>query len=220
MKILVIEDEPRVADLLARGLQQAQHVADVSHTAEDALMLAADGHYDAAIVDVMLPDMDGFTLIETMRDRGDRFPILMLTARDTVDDKVTGLRSGADDYLTKPFAFQELLARLDALSRRSETFQDTNDITVGPVSRRGNTMYCHGRALDLTPKEFQVLDLLMRNKNTVLSRQQILDRVWSTEADPIANVVDRVIARLRKKLRAADGPAIETARGFGYVIRG
>lgn len=218
VKILVIEDEPRVADLLVRGLQQAQHVADIAADGKAALELAANGHYDAAVLDVMLPDVDGFQIAQTMRERGDTFPILMLTARDTVDDKVSGLKSGADDYLTKPFAFQELLARLDALGRRSDHFQN-EELVAASLVRRDNTIFCHGRSLDLTPKEFQVLDLLMRNKNRVLTRQQILDRVWSTDAEPIANVVDRVIARLRKKVRAAGGPAIETARGFGYVIR-
>lgn len=219
MKILVVEDEARVADLLARGLSQAQHVVDVAHEGQEALMMAADGHYDVAVLDVMLPDMDGFTIAHELRQRGDHFPILMLTARDTVDDKVLGLRSGADDYLTKPFAFQELLARLDALARRTESFQNIDELTVGPLRRVGNTIYCRNQRLDLTPKEFQVLDFLMRNHNQVLSREQILDHVWSTDADPIANVVDRVIARLRKKIHQAHGPVINTVRGFGYVIR-
>lgn len=220
MKILVFEDEPRVAALLVRGLSNANHVVDVAETGNDGLMMASDGHYDAAVVDVMLPDIDGFAVAETLRRRGDHFPILMLTARDTVDDKVMGLKSGADDYLTKPFAFEELLARLDALARRTEVFKNWEELTVGPLTRRGTTIYCQNHRLDLTPKEFQVLDLLMRNANQILTRDQILDYVWSTEAEPTANVVDRVIARLRKKIKAAHGrPVIGTARGFGYVIR-
>lgn len=220
MKILVIEDESRVAELLAKGLLRANHVVDMAETGEDGLMRAADGHYDAAVVDVMLPDMDGFQVCAVLRERGDHFPILMLTARDTVDDKVTGLKSGADDYLTKPFAFAELLARLDALARRAEVFTH-GEVSVGPLTLSGNTVWCRQKQLDLTPKEFQVLELLMRHANQVLTRDQILDYVWSTDADPIANVVDRVIARLRKKLEAAYGDAmISTARGFGYVIRG
>lgn len=219
MKILVIEDESRVAELLAKGLSRDNHVVDVAETGEDGLVMAADGHYDAAVVDVMLPDMDGFQVCSALRERGDHFPILMLTARDTVDDKVTGLKSGADDYLTKPFAFAELLARLDALARRAEVFKH-NDVVVGPLTLSGNTVRCHQKQLDLTPKEFQVLELLMRHANQVLTRDQILDYVWSTDADPVANVVDRVVARLRKKLEAAHGDAmISTARGFGYVIR-
>ncbi len=219
VKILVIEDEPRVAELLARGLTQAQHVVDIAETGANGLMMAADGHYDAAVIDVMLPDIDGFAVSHQLRERGDHFPILMLTARDTVDDKVMGLKSGADDYLTKPFAFQELLARLDALARRTEVFQKWEELRVGPLKRVGTTIYCRTQPLDLTPKEFQVLDLLMRHANQVLSREQILDHVWSTDADPIANVVDRVIARLRKKIHAAHGPVISTVRGFGYTIR-
>lgn len=214
MKILVIEDEPRVAELLDRGLSQSRHVVDVAQHGAEGLQLASDGHYDVAILDVMLPDMDGFQVAQELRRRGDAFPILMLTARDAIDDKVMGLKSGADDYLTKPFAFQELLARLDALGRRGSIVQEQN-VTVGPLNRIANSIYYRGQRLDLTPKEFQVLDLLMRHANQVLSRQQILDRVWSTEADPIANVVDRVIARLRKKV----GPVITTVRGFGYTFR-
>lgn len=220
MKILVIEDEARVADLLQRGLERSHHVVDVAETGEDGLMMAADGHYDAAIVDVMLPDIDGFTVSQELRGRGEHFPILMLTARDTIDDKVQGLRNGADDYLTKPFAFEELLARLDALARRAEVFKPQDELTAGPLTRKGHAVYCDGKLLDLTPKEFQVLDLLLKHANQVLTRDQILDYVWSTDADPIANVVDRVVARLRKKIEAVHGdPVVGTVRGFGYVIR-
>ncbi len=220
MKILVIEDEPRVAELLQRGLSRAQHVVDIAQSGQDGLMMAADGHYDAVVVDVMLPDIDGFMVAHQLRDRGDHFPILMLTARDTIDDKVMGFRSGADDYLTKPFAFEELLARLDALARRAEGFQPNDELVVGPLKRSGMTVYCQGQPLDLTPKEFQVLGLLMRHANQVLTREQILDYVWSTDADPIANVVDRVVARLRKKIESVHGsPVVATVRGFGYVIR-
>ena len=220
MKILVIEDEPRVGELLSRGLSRANHVVDVTNTGENGLMMAADGHYDCAIIDVMLPDVDGFAVAKSLRQRGDYFPILMLTARDTIDDKVLGLKSGADDYLTKPFAFEELLARLDALARRAEVFKPADELAVGPLRRHGSAMYCDGKPLNLTPKEFQVLELLMRHANQVLTRQQILDYVWSTEADPVANVVDRVVARLRKKVEAVHGsPVVATARGFGYVIR-
>ena len=220
MKILVIEDESRVAELLSRGLVRAQHVVDIAETGDDGLYMAADGHYDAAIIDVMLPDLDGFQVAQSLRERGDHFPILMLTARDTIDDKVTGLKSGADDYLTKPFAFEELLARLEALSRRADTFKPNDELAVGPLVRSGTQIYCGGRMLDLTPKEFQVLELLMRHANQVLTREQILDYVWSTEADPVANVVDRVVARLRKKIESAAGdPVVATVRGFGYVIR-
>lgn len=220
LKILVIEDEIRVAALLAKGLAKAHHVVDVAGSGEDGLMMAADGHYDAAVIDVMLPDIDGFTVTEMLRQRGDHFPVLMLTARDTVGDKVTGFKSGADDYLTKPFAFEELLARLDALARRTTVFLDADVLRVGPLTLTRHNVWCDGRQVDLTPKEFQVLHLLMRHANHVLSRDQILDYVWSTEADPTANVVDRIVARLRKKLKGPTGHAvISTVRGFGYVIR-
>jgi DNA-binding response OmpR family regulator len=220
MKILVIEDETRVAALLEKGLAQAHHVVDIAGSGEDGLNMAADGHYDVALVDVMLPDLDGFAVTEMLRQRGDHFPILMLTARDTVDDKVIGLKSGADDYLTKPFAFEELLARLEALGRRNEVFQNLSMLQVGPLTINHHNVWCDGHRVDLTPKEFQVLSLLMRHANQVLTRDQILDYVWSTDADPTANVVDRIVARLRKKLKGSRGQSvISTVRGFGYVIR-
>lgn len=222
MKILVIEDDSRLAKLLERGLSRARHVVDVALLGKDGLRMASDNHYDVGVIDVMLPDMDGFAVAHRLRADQVNFPILLLTARNTVDDKITGLRSGADDYLTKPFSFDELLARLEALARRPREYHDASRITVGPLLLDTNSQMVEvaGRPLDLTMKEYLVLELLLRHRNHVLSRDQILDRVWHADADPAANVVDAVIARLRKKLSAClSDPVIETVRGFGYVIR-
>ncbi|MDA8193597.1 MAG: response regulator transcription factor [Thermaerobacter sp.] len=222
MKILVIEDDARLAHLLEKGLSRARHVVDWADSGTAGITMASNGPYDAAVIDVMLPDMDGYAVSRRLRANQETFPILILTARDTVDDKVFGLRSGADDYMTKPFSFDELLARLDALARRPRNYLAESQVTAGPLALdpHAQTIRCQDHLLDLTLKEFLVLELLMRHPNQVLSRDLILDRVWNALSEPATNVVDAVIARLRKKITAALGnPLIQTVRGFGYVIR-
>lgn len=221
MKVLVIEDDVRLAQLLSKGLIRARHVVDWADSGHSGIAMASNSTYDVAVLDVMLPDMDGYTVAQRLRSNQETFPILILTARDTVDDKVLGLRSGADDYLTKPFSFDELLARIDALARRPRLYRDPR-VTCGPLilDSQAQTILCNDTVLDLTLKEFLVLELLMRHPNQVLSRDLILDRVWNSLADPATNVVDAVVARLRKKIRICIGrPVIDTVRGFGYVIR-
>lgn len=221
MKILVVEDDVRIATLLRKGLTAAGHLVETAQMAADAKYLAADGHFDVLILDVKLPDYDGITLCKEFRDEGLETPILMLTARDSIDDKVAGLTVGADDYLTKPFAFDELLARLTALTRRPAQFVNTHVLKVKDVELFSNTLEVkrNGVPITLTRKEFAVLELLLRNPNQVLSREVILDRVWGTEVEPVANVVDAVIARLRVKLdKGSKKPLIKTVRGLGYKV--
>lgn len=221
MKVLVVEDDVRIAALLRKGLTMAGHLVETTHLAADGKRLVANGHFDVLILDVKLPDYDGIALCKKLRDEGLETPILMLTARDSIDDKVAGLTVGADDYLTKPFSFQELLARLTALNRRPAQFVNSNVLTVRDVDLfpDRSEVVRNGRTISLTRKEFAVLELLLRNTNQVLSRELILDRVWGTDAEPIANVVDAVIARLRTKLdKGFKKPLIKTVRGLGYKV--
>lgn len=221
MKVLVVEDDVRIAALIRKGLTVAGHLVEVTHLAEDGKRLADDGHFDLILLDVKLPDSDGITLCKQLRDEGLETPILMLTARDSIDDKVAGLTVGADDYLTKPFSFEELLARMTALNRRPAQYINTNVIAVRDVELCPSTSEVTrgGTVIPLTRKEFSVLELLMRNVNQVLGREMILDRVWGTDFDPVANVVDAVIARLRVKIdKGSKKPLIKTVRGLGYKI--
>ncbi len=221
MKILVVEDDVRIAALLRKGLTAAGHLVETTHLAADGKQLASDGHFDVLILDVKLPDYDGITLCKEFREEGLETPILMLTARDSIDDKVAGLTVGADDYLTKPFSFDELLARLTALNRRPAQFVNTNVLTVRDLELFPNSsdVKRNGVPINLTRKEFSVLELLVRNVNQVLSREVILDRVWGTDVEPVANVVDAVIARLRVKLdKGSKKPIIKTVRGLGYKV--
>ncbi|MCF8564919.1 response regulator transcription factor [Alicyclobacillus tolerans] len=223
MKILVVEDDVRLASLVRRGLEADGHVIENAYTAGDGWNRAWAGYFDVLILDIKLPDSDGMTLCNNLRKEGFTTPILMLTARDSVDDKVAGLRAGADDYLTKPFSFDELKARLEALTRRPSQYVDTNVLLIRNVELNPATseVKVDDAVVTLTRKEFAVLELLMRNVNQVLTREQILDRVWSTESEPVANVVDAVIARLRAKIdrNRRMKPFIKTVRGLGYKIQ-
>lgn len=221
MKLLVVEDDTRLADLLNRGLRSGGHVVDVAGLATDAWRLVHEGHYDVIILDVKLPDEDGFSLCQRLRKAQVLTPIMMLTARDSIDDKVTGLTAGADDYLTKPFSFSELNARLNALQRRLPQYDDRTVVTVGDVELEPDTFVVKraGIPIDLTAREFALLELLMRNAGHVMTKEVILSRVWSTDADPVANVVEAVIARLRQKLDVGtNAPFIKTVRGVGYKV--
>jgi len=220
MRVLVVEDERRIADFVCRGLSEQGYAVDVAYDGDEALQWTDVADYDVIILDVMLPVRDGIEVCRTLRDRRLRTPILMLTARDAVEDRVRGLDSGADDYLVKPFAFAELLARLRALTRREPvalgTALQVGDLTLDTVTRE----VCRQRArIDLTTKEFALLEYLMRHPNQVLTRTMIAEHVWSYDFDNSTNVIDVHVRNLRRKI---DDPfpakLIQTIRGAGYRI--
>jgi two-component system OmpR family response regulator len=220
MRILLIEDDRRLADLLARRLRGEGHEAETSDNGVDGLARATSGAFDLAVVDVMLPGMDGVALTTELREQGSELPVLMLTARDTVDDRVTGLRAGADDYLVKPFAFVELLARIDALARRS-TPQAGVDRTLSygavrldPLARR---VTVDEREVELTAKEFDLLQCLLEHAGRVLTRTELKELVWDFSFDAQTKVVDLYVHYLRRKLGDA-GDIIQTVRGVGYAV--
>ncbi len=216
MHVLLIEDDRRLADLLATRLRREGYRATASYDGTDGLEKAASGQFDLAVVDVMLPGMDGLALTAELRARGSRLPILMLTARDTVDDRVTGLRSGADDYLVKPFAFAELLARIEALARRAgaEERLSFGGVSLDPQARR---VKVNGREVELTAKEFDLLECLLRNVGRVMTRTELKEHVWDFGFDAQTKVVDLYVHYLRKKLGEA-GAIIQTVRGVGYAV--
>jgi two-component system OmpR family response regulator len=220
MRILLIEDDRRLATLLAQRLRGEGHEAETTDNGVDGLALATSGRFELAVVDVMLPGMDGLTLTSELRERGITLPVLMLTARDTVEDRVGGLRAGADDYLVKPFAFAELVARIDALARRSgRAPAGTAVMTHGPVTldARARRVTVDGREVDLTAKEFDLLQCLMEHAGRVLSRVELKELVWDFSFDAQTKVVDLYVHYLRKKLGDA-GDIIETVRGVGYAV--
>ncbi|GAC1464342.1 MAG: response regulator transcription factor [Chloroflexota bacterium] len=222
--ILIVEDEQRLAVLLRRVLVEERHTVDMAHDGATGLDLAASDTYDAVILDVMLPEIDGIEVCRRMRADGVQTPVLMLTARGSVDDRVAGLNAGADDYLVKPFAMEELLARVNALlRRRSREIDSSPELRVGDLSldlvrhevRRGT------RIIELTAKEFALLDFLMRHPGQVLTRTQIIDHVWRYDLDALSNVVDTYIHYLRDKVdRGFSKALIKTVRGVGYKIQG
>ncbi len=218
MHVLLVEDERRFARLLARRLEDAGYRTSVAFDGQQGLVRASSDGLDVAIIDVMVPVMDGIALTRTLRDRGSQLPIIMLTARDAVDDRVKGLSAGADDYLIKPFAFAELLARLDALTRRVGR---TTRLAYGPVEMDvpAHRVTVDGTVLDLTPKEFDLLECLLRGTGRVLTRAEIKEYVWDFTFDAPTKVVDLYVHYLRRKLEAAGAPdVIETIRGVGYSI--
>jgi DNA-binding response OmpR family regulator len=223
MHILVVEDEQRLARLLRRVLTEERHTVDVAHAGDDGLGLALTGSYDLLILDLMLPDRDGISITREIRAQNVATPVLMLTARGAVEDRVAGLNAGADDYLVKPFAMAELLARVAALLRRRGTPDTTNTLQVGDLTldllrheaRRGDGV------IELTAKEFALLEYLMRNPGHVLTRTQIVDHVWRYDVDAVSNVVDIYIHYLREKIdKGFPSPVIKTVRGVGYKIEG
>lgn len=223
MHILLVEDELRLATAIRRVLQEEGHVVDHVADGAEALTQALMEEYDAVILDVMLPSMDGFAVARELRLRGSKVPILMLTARDSVRDRVAGLDAGADDYLTKPFAMSELLARLRALDRRARMAgADAHILRVGDLELdlRAREARRQGRRIELTPKEFALLEALMRHPGQVLTRSQLLDLVWNYDAVIESNVVDTYIHYLRTKIDKDFEPKlIRTVRGAGYAIR-
>ncbi len=221
MKILVVEDDRTVGQYVKRGLEEHRFHADLVADGMEALRLASGSPYDLMVLDLRLPGMSGLEVVRTLRDRGITTPILVLTAQDSTEFKVQALRAGADDYVTKPFAFEELLARVEALGRRPKEL-------VPPVYRLADLeldtgtreVRRDGRLLDLTPKEYAVLEYLIRHPNRVMSRTLITEYAWDYHFDPGTNIVDVVINRLRKKVDAEfDDKLIHTVRGVGYVLR-
>jgi len=224
MRLLVVEDDRALADLLRRGLTQERHVVDVAHDGTEGLERAESGAYDALILDLMLPGIDGLAIARRLRADRNAVPILMLTARDALHDRLTGFDAGADDYLPKPFGFEELRARLRAITRRAGTRTPAEDdrLTVGDLvlDLRAHEATRAGRTLDLSPKEFALLEYLMRHPGQVMSRTLILERVWDYGFDSFANVVDATIRRLRKEVDEDFAqPLIHTVRGVGYKIK-
>lgn len=214
------EDEPRVAGFIAKGLREQAYAVDIAPNGEEALYLASVNQYDLLILDVMLPVEDGFAVCRKLRGKGLRIPILMLTARDAVEDRVAGLDSGADDYLTKPFDFKELLARLRALARRPAEVRPevlrAADLTLNTANHAVSRA---GKAVSLTAKEYALLEFLVLNQNRVVNREQIAQHVWDESFDPFSNLIDVYIRRLRTKIDAGFQPAlIHTRRGEGYLL--
>jgi two-component system OmpR family response regulator len=216
MRVLVVEDEPDLAHGLARALREENFAVDVSLDGEDALLRASDVAYDAIVLDVMLPHRDGWSVLEALRQRGRQMPVLVLTARDAVEDRVRGLNLGADDYLVKPFALSELVARLRALLRRaagrSSAVLTVGQVTIDTAARRVTRS---GAPVDLTAREYAILELLADRQGHVLTRTVIWEHLYSDDADLVSNAVDVHIASLRRKLGA---DVIATRRGHGYVI--
>ena len=224
MHLLLVEDDPTISRFLVRGLREENHVVDLAEDAVAAENFAASAEYDAILLDVMLPgDADGFTLCRRFREAGVDAPILMLTARDAISDRVHGLDLGADDYLTKPFVFDELLARLRALTRRGRTRHNTALLSYGPltVDLEAHRVMAHGTPLQLSATEYRLLEYLIRRSETIVSRTQLADHVWGSEYDPFSNVADVYVGYLRRKLVAAgvSGTLIQTIRGLGYMLK-
>jgi heavy metal response regulator len=220
LRILIVEDDEEIATFIERGLKESGHAVDVTDDGDDALNWTLIVQYDAIVLDVMLPSRDGFDVARALRSRSDRTPILMLTARDSVDDRVTGLDSGADDYLVKPFAFAELLARLRALDRRQPMLHDTK-LTVADLELDTTTheVIRAGTPITLTNKEYTLLELFMRHPNQVLTRETIANRLWNYEFDNFSNVIDVYVRYLRRKIdEPFERKLIQTVRGVGYRI--
>jgi len=222
MRILVIEDDAEAASYIAKGLSEAGYTVDVAADGKEGLLRAVGEDYDAAVVDRMLPGLDGLSIVETLRRAGKHTPVLFLSAMGSVEDRVRGLRGGGDDYLVKPFAFSELLARLEALMRRpagqaAETVLRAGDLVLDLTARevkRG------GVAIELQPREFRLLEYLMRHAGQVVTRTMLLENVWGYHFDPQTNVIDVHVSRLRQKIdRDFDKPLLQTVRGAGYSLR-
>jgi two-component system OmpR family response regulator len=221
MRVLVVEDEPKLAALVARALREEGHAADVAERGADAIWMAQSAPYDAVVLDVMLPDLDGFEIVRRLRAKQVWTPVLMLTARDAVADRVGALDSGADDYLTKPFSFAELFARLRAVARRGPVERPTRlevgDLRLDPAERR---VWRADTEIELSTREFAVLELLMRRAGVTLTRLQVLEGAWDMAFESRSNIVDVYVRYLREKVDRPFGrTSIETVRGVGYRLR-
>jgi heavy metal response regulator len=221
MKILVIEDEKKVANFIKKGLEEEHYAVDTAFDGEEGLYMAEVNEYDLIILDLMIPKIDGLEVLKTIRGKKNSVPILVLTARNTVEDKVKGLDAGCDDYLTKPFAFMEFLARIRAILRREKTDKEPllkiADLTLSLVTHK---VMRQGREIDLTSKEYALLEYLMRNPDKVLTRTMISEHVWDYHFDSMTNVVDVYVNYLRKKIDKDFEPKlIHTIRGIGYMMK-
>jgi two-component system OmpR family response regulator len=222
MRVLVVEDDERIASFVSKGLREAGFAVDTAGDGAEGLHLAVTEPYDAAVVDIMLPGLDGLSLIERVREKNIKTPVLILSARRTVDDRVKGLQTGGDDYMTKPFSFSELLSRIQALIRRATQTSDPSvlragDLTIDLLSREANR---GGEPVTLPSREFALLEYLMRNKGRIISKTSILEHVYDYSFDPQTNVVDVLVCRLRNKVdRDFEPKMIHTVRGTGYVLK-
>jgi len=222
MRILVVEDDKKLASFVAKGLKEAGYAVDVAQDGPDGLDLGLSGVYDAAVLDIMLPGMDGLTLIERLRAKKNNTPVIILSAKRTVDDRVKGLQAGGDDYLTKPFSFSELLARIQALIRRDTRVAEPSTLTVGDLTidlltreaKRGD------HVISLPAREFALLEYLMRHPGRIISKTSILENIYDYSFDPQTNVVDVLVCRLRNKIdKDFDRKMLHTVRGMGYVLK-
>jgi two-component system, OmpR family, response regulator len=225
MHVLIIEDDREAAGYMAKGLQESGHNVDVVHDGREGLLMAAGSEFDALIVDRMLPGLDGLSVVKTLRATGNQTPVLFVSALGDVDERVKGLRSGGDDYLGKPYAFSELLARLESMARRRgsvpptgpETVLRYHDLSLDLLARR---VARAGKPIDLQPREFRLLEVLMRHAGQVMTRTMLLEKVWDYRFDPQTNVIDVHISRLRQKVdRGYEHALIHTIRGAGYSLR-
>ena len=222
MKILIIEDDREAADYLQKAFEEIRYTVDRAHDGETGLAMASSGGYDALVVDRMLPRRDGLSVISELREHGDTTPVLILSALGEVDDRVTGLRAGGDDYLTKPYAFSELHARIEVLVRRSNAKDAETRYVVGDLEldRLSQTVRRAGREVTLQPREYRLLEYLMRHADQVVTRTMLLEAVWDYHFDPQTNVIDVHISRLRSKIeKDFDKPLLHTIRGAGYIMR-
>ncbi len=222
MRILFVEDDRTIASFVAKGLKEANHVVDHVDNGEDGLHRALTEEYDLAIIDIMLPRLDGLSLIKELRRHNPNIPVIILSAKRSIDDVVTGLEIGSDDYLTKPFAFAELIARIQALARRSSGLPETTRLTVADLTMdlRTREVKRSGRLINLQPREFALLEYLMRNVGRLVTRTMIMEHVWDYNFDPQTNVVETRISRLRDKIdRDFEKKLIHTIRGAGYIFK-
>ena len=222
MRLLIVEDDREAAEYLKKALREAGHMAELAKDGEEGLALALDGDFDVLVIDRMLPKRDGLSLIAELRTRGRKTPVLILSALGQVDDRVTGLRAGGDDYLAKPYAFSELLARVEALSRRTtsqsgDTLYRVGDLELDRLSHRVSR---GGKEIPLQPREFRLLEYLMRHAGQVVTRTMLLENVWDYHFDPQTNVIDVHVSRLRAKIdKGFDRALLHTVRGAGYMVR-
>jgi len=222
MRVLVVEDDKKIASFVTRGLKEAGFAVDHADNGEDALHLALSEPYDAAVMDIMLPKLDGLSVIKRLRQTKIHTPVLILSAKRSVDDRIRGLQTGGDDYLTKPFSFAELLARVRALIRRASHETEPTRLAVGDLSLDLLTREVNRAAskIDLQPREFALLEYLMRNAGTVVSKTMIIEHVWGYDFDPMTNIVDVLVSRLRNKVdRDFASKLIQTHRGLGYALK-
>ncbi len=222
MRILLIEDDPEASRYVTRGLREAGHVTAVADNGADGLSMASDEDYDVLIVDRMLPSMDGLSIVQSLREQDNQVPVLILSALGDLEDRVSGLRAGGDDYLPKPFAFEELLARVEALGRRPNQSGVTTQLTVADLKMDvlARKVQRADHRIILQPREFRLLEYLMRHSGQVVTRTMLLENVWDYHFDPQTNVIDVHVSRLRAKIdRDFDEPLLHTVRGAGYMLR-